>query len=98
MNLTLTSKRGIRPTNYYAAFQKMKEQLSQKEQALHDALLKVESDSYWGIAIRNSFIDYSVMKFRELVAELLSQRDDSPDMMFRILGKVAYDCLIDIKP
>lgn len=95
---TLLTRRSIRPTNYYAAFQKMKEQLSLKEQALHDALLRVESTSYWGIAIRDSFIDYSVMKFRELVAELLSQSDDSPDVMYRILGKEAYDLLIALKP
>lgn len=96
---SLTRRINLNPVNYAKAFDYMKqyEFLTSKEQVLHDALLKVESDSFWGLAIRNVFIDYSIFKFRELVCELLSQEHDSPDVMYRILGKDAYDALLNLR-
>lgn len=97
--LTLNRRRiNLDPVNYAQALKKLGMPLSINEQKLHDDLLKVESDSFWGIAIRDSFVDYSDAKFRELVAELLSQLYDSPDLMYRILGKAAYDSLIKLRP
>lgn len=99
MNTTLLNRRrNLTPVDYSKAIYKMGFHLTEKEQRLHDALLKVTNESYWGLAIRDSFIDYTDTKFRELICELLSQEHDNPDAMYRILGKDAYDCLINIKP
>lgn len=92
--------RGLRPTNYFRAFEQMKQSeiLSTKEEAFFDALREVDISSLWGEAILAMFIDYTVLRFRELVCELLSQNDDCPDTMYRILGQPAYDLLIALKP
>ena len=88
----------MNPVDYSKAFYKKNMPLNPIEQKLHDSLLTVSSESFWGIAIRDSFIDYTDTKFRELVCELLSQMHDSPDVMYRILGKEAYDLLNELKP
>lgn len=98
MILTLTSKRGLRPTNYNHAIQKMGMPLSITEQQLHDEFLKIENDTFWGLAIRNIFIEYTDTKFRELYCELLSQNDDNNLAMLRILGQPAYGLLLKMKP
>lgn len=91
-------KINLMPTKYHIAIEKRGIPLSEDEQLLHDTFLKVESASYIGQAIRNSFLDYTDTRFRELYCELLSQNDDNEDMVFRILGKSAYDLLLKLKP
>lgn len=95
---TKTRRINLTPVDYAKALYKMGIPLTTDEQKLHDALLKVESESFWGLAIRDSFVDYSDTKFRELVCELMSQLHDSPNIMYRILGKDAYDALLKLKP
>lgn len=92
--------RKLRPTNYGAAFEKMKQHkdLTPEEIKLRDALQNVESDTLWGEAIRDWFIDQDVMKFRQLYQELLSQNDDNDLIMLKILGQPAYSLLLALKP
>lgn len=85
------------PTEYHIAIEKAGKPLSENEQRLHDAFLKIVSTSYIGEAIRNSFVDYTDTKFRELYCELLSQHDDNKDMVYRIIGQPAYDLLLAVK-
>lgn len=104
MNMLLTinlngTKRNLRPVDYSRAFEKMKlsEFLLPDEQKLFDALCLVDTKSYYGEMILDVFRDYTVLKFRELIEELLSQRDDNSYAMYKILGKNAYDCLLTLK-
>lgn len=95
---TKTRRINLTPVDYSKALYKMGIPLTTDEQKLHDALLKVDANSFWGNAIMVSFIDYTDVKFRQLYADLLSQLHDSPDTMYRILGKEAYDLLIKLRP
>lgn len=90
----------MRPTNYAHAFEMMKahKSLTADELKLREAFLSVEHDSMWGEAIRDWFIDEDVLKFRELVAELLSQNDDNDIVMLKILGQPAYGLLLKFRP
>jgi hypothetical protein len=101
MILTLPSKTrriNLTPVDYSKALYKMGMPLSIVEEELKEAFRKVESNSLWGLAIRDMFVDYTDTKFRELVCELLSQCHDCPDTMYRILGKQSYDLLLKLKP
>lgn len=97
---SLTRRVNMTPVNYAHAFDMLKqyEFLTHNEQKLHDALLKVESESIWGKAIVNVFADYSIYKFRNLVSDLLSQMHDDELTMYKILGKEAFDALKFLKP
>ncbi len=96
---TKTRRINMNPTNYAKALDQMKhsDTLSPEEQKLYDALCLVDTKSYYGQVILEVFRDYTVLKFRELVQELLSQRDDDSYAVYKILGKTAYDCLLVLK-
>lgn len=98
--LTLNRRRiNLDPVNYGKAMDKLKENefLTPDEQKLYDALCLVDTRSYYGQVILNVFRDYSVQKFRDLILELLQQRDDASYEVYKMLGKDAYDCLLTLK-
>lgn len=99
--ITLNGRKlNLKPVDYSRAFEKMKhnELLSVDEQKLYDALCRIETNSHWYEVILAVFNDYTVLKFRELIEELLSQRDDDSYAMYKILGSEAYACLLALKP
>lgn len=99
MNFTLQSKKIFRPTDYGKAFAKLCQMnLSPQEERVVEALRRVNSETIYGIAIRNAFIDESPAKFRKLFNELLSQIDDNDLLMLKILGSDCYNALLKIKP
>jgi hypothetical protein len=70
--------------------------LTLSEQTLFEKLQKVDSDSVWGMAIKNVCENANVLKFRKLVCQLLSQTHDEPYVMENILGSEAYQALITL--
>lgn len=98
--LLAPEKRKLRPSvNLGKAFDKMKQNdpLTPDEQKLFDALCRADVRGYYEDVILNMFKNYSVEKFRMLIMELLSQRDDNSHAVYQILGKDVYDCLLALK-
>lgn len=72
------------------------EMLDYRESAALEMLRRVNTDSIWGEAIKKVLSNYSVARFRLLISSLLSQNDDNPTAMRRILGP-AYQSVITLK-
>jgi hypothetical protein len=71
--------------------------LTKEECKLREVLSKVSTDSFWGAAIRVALAKQSNRVFRELIAALKSQMNDSPEIMKRIIGVAGCECLIECK-
>lgn len=97
--ITLSAKRVFRPKDYAPMMAKLIHlKLSADEEKAVEALRTVTSDTPYGWAIRDAFIDRSPAKFRKLFVELWQQIDDNDMLMLKILGSEAYNALVKIKP
>lgn len=81
----------LRPKNYESIFSTLEpEEFTPQEEKVIELLRHVSTDSFYGMVIRDCFIDKTVKGMRDLFATLLSQLDDNESMMFRILGYEAF--------
>lgn len=70
--------------------------LTYREQIAVEALKNISHESLWIEAINKVMTDFSVENFRLLICSLLSQNDDNPVLMRRILG-TAYESVVNLK-
>lgn len=70
------------------------DQLSTKEKFAFSMLKEVNSDSIWGLAIKNVVTKPDLPRLRRLISDLKGQNDDNPAVMQQILGD-AYHPVIN---
>lgn len=70
--------------------------LSIKEREAANMLKKVDHESIWGIAIRNVFSNWDVVRFRRLICDLKSQANDNMESMRNILGNETLNAVMNV--
>lgn len=86
-----------RNTNFNQAFERMKDKPSTQEEIVIELLKKVDTKTWYGGAIAEILAKNKMAMTRQLISELLSQCNDSPDNLKIALGQECYDELMKLK-